>query len=107
MREEVEVCAVRSAQCFAKFITEPIEVGFLIIRIDAYRLGLVFRHIAVRFFAVDLIGLVSLKHFFSDNTNTKVKTKNITNNFSQPPAIHKNIIQLILVQIILSYLLLN
>ena len=100
---------VRSAWCFAKFITEPIEVGFLIIRTNAYHLGSVFRHIAMWFFAVSLIGLIGLKLFFyfSDNTNTKVKTKNITNNFSQQPAIHKNIFQLILIQIILSYSLLN
>ena len=56
------VCTIRSAQCFAKFITELIEVGFLIIRTDAYRLGSVFRPIAVQFFAVGLIGLVGLKH---------------------------------------------
>ena len=103
------VCTIRSAQCFAKFITELIEVGFLIIRTNAYRLRSVFRHITVRFFAVGLIDLVGLKLFFyfSDNTNTKIKSKNITNNFSQQPAIHKNIFQLILIQIILSYLLLN
>ena len=35
---------------------------FFIIRTDAYRLGSVFRPIAVRFFAVGLIGLVDLKH---------------------------------------------
>ena len=45
--------------------------------------------------------------YFSDNTNTKIKSKNITNNFSQQPAIHKNIFQLILIKIILSYSLLN
>ena len=103
------VCAIRSARCFAEFITKLIEVGFLIIRTNAYRLRSVFRHITVRFFAVGLIDLVGLKLFFyfSDNTNTKIKSKNITNNFSQQPAIHKNIFQLILIKIILSYSLLN
>ena len=38
------------AAIFLKFITEPIEIGFLIIRTDAHRLGSVFRPIAVRFF---------------------------------------------------------
>ena len=54
------VCTVRSARFFPKFITEPIGIGFLIIKTDAYRLGSVFRPIAVRFFAVGLIGLVGL-----------------------------------------------
>ena len=76
----VGLCTVQSARFFLKFITEPIEISFLIIRTDAYRLGLVFRHIAVRF---NRFGCLEL--FFLDNTNTKVKTKNNnTNNFSQP-----------------------
>ena len=53
------MCAVRLAQFFSKFITKPIGIGFFIIRTDAYRLGSVFRPIAVQFFAV---GLVGLKH---------------------------------------------
>ena len=54
--------AVRSAQFFLKFVIEPIVIGFLIIKIDAYCLGLILRPIAVWFFTVGLIGVVSLKH---------------------------------------------
>ena len=56
------VCTVRLARFFPKFITEPIGIGFLIIGIDAYRLVSVFRLLAVRFFAVGIIGLIGLKH---------------------------------------------
>ena len=69
------VCTIRSAQCFAKFITELIEVGFLIIRTNAYRLRSVFRHITVRFFAVGLIDLVGLKPFFLFFRQHKHKNK--------------------------------
>ena len=94
------VCAVWSVRFFLKFITEPIEIGFLIIKIDAYRLGSGFRHIAVRFFAVGLVGLVT---FFLDNINTKLKLKTTSQIiFDNQPAIHKNIFQLILIQIILN-----
>ena len=50
-------------QCgfFFKFITEPIEIGFLIIRTDAQHLRSVFRPIAVRFLTVNLIGLFGLR----------------------------------------------
>ena len=36
------LCMVRSAWFFPKLITKSIEINFLIIRADAYRLGLVF-----------------------------------------------------------------
>ena len=70
----VGVCAVRSARFFLKFVTEPIGIGFLIIKTDAYCLGSVFQPIdsslfvlhnfAVRFFAVGLIGLVGFLCMF-------------------------------------------
>ena len=59
---EIGVCAVQSAQFFLKFVTEPIGIGFVIIKTDAYRLGSVFRPIAVGFDQLGLIGLVGLKH---------------------------------------------
>ena len=46
---------------FFKFVTEPIGIGFVIIETDAYRLGLVFRPIAVRF---DRLGLIGIGRFF-------------------------------------------
>ena len=60
--QKVGVYAVRLARFFLKFVTELIGIGFLIFKTDAYRLRSVFQLIAVRFFAVDLIGLVGLKH---------------------------------------------
>ena len=65
---------VRLGWFFLKFITKPIKIGFLIIKINAYRLRSVFRHIAVRFFAVGLIGFVGLKNIFF--RQYKHKTKN-------------------------------
>ena len=59
---ELGVCTVRLAWYFFKFVIEPIEIGFVIIKTDAYRLGSVFRPIAVRFDQLGLIGLVDLKH---------------------------------------------
>ena len=59
---EIGVCVGRSAQFFLKFVIEPIGIGFVIIKTDAYRLGPVFRPISVRFDQLGLIGLVSLKH---------------------------------------------
>ena len=56
------VCAVQSAWFFLKFITEPIGIGFVIIKTDAYRLGSIFRPIMVWFDQLGLIGLVGLKH---------------------------------------------
>ena len=47
---------------FLEFITEPLGIGFVIIKIDAYRLRSVFWPITVRFDRFDLIGLVDLKH---------------------------------------------
>ena len=47
---------------FFTFVIEPIGVGFVIIKIDAYRLESVFRSIAVRFDRLGLIGLFGLKH---------------------------------------------
>ena len=59
---KLRVSAVRLARFFLKFVTKSIKIGFLIIKNDAYRLGLVFQPIAVRCLAVDLISLVGLKH---------------------------------------------
>ena len=56
------MCAIRLAQYFSKFITKPIGVSFLIIKIDAYRLGSVSQPLTMWFLAVGLIGLVGLKH---------------------------------------------
>ena len=42
---------------FFKFVTEPIGIGFVIIKTDAYRLGSVFQPIAVRFDRLGLIGI--------------------------------------------------
>ena len=47
---------------FLEFITEPLGIGFVIIKIDAYRLRSVFWSIKVWFDRFDLIGLVDLKH---------------------------------------------
>ena len=52
----------RSTRFFLKFVTKPIEIGFLIIKIDAYCLESIFRPIAVWFGQLDLIGLIGLKH---------------------------------------------
>ena len=60
----LRVCVVRSAQFFLKFVIEQIGIGFLIIKTDAYRLGSVFRPIAVQFFAVGLIDLVGFLCLF-------------------------------------------
>ena len=54
------VCAVRFARYFFKFVTEPIGIGFVIIKTDAYRLGSVFQPMAVRFDRLGLIYLVGL-----------------------------------------------
>ena len=54
------VCAVRSAWFFFKFVTEPIGIGFVIIKTDAYRLGSIFRPIAAQLDWLGLIGLVGL-----------------------------------------------
>ena len=43
---------------FFKFITEPIEIGFVIIKTDAYQLRSIFRPITVRFDRLGLIGLI-------------------------------------------------
>ena len=56
------VCTVCLVRFFSKFITESIEIAFLIIGIDARCLQSVFRPIAVWFFAVGLIGLTDLKY---------------------------------------------
>ena len=56
------VCVVRLGRFFSKFITEPIDIGFFIIGIDAHHLRSVFRPIAVWFFMVSLLGLVNLKY---------------------------------------------
>ena len=56
------VRVVQSARFFLKFVTEPIGIGFLIIKTNAYRLGSVFRPIVVWFGRFGLIGLVGLKH---------------------------------------------
>ena len=45
---------------FFKFVIELIGIGFVIIKIDTYRLRSVFRPIAVRFNQLGLIGLVGL-----------------------------------------------
>ena len=45
---------------FFKFVTEPIGIGFVIIKTDAYRLGLIFRPIAAQLDWLGLIGLVGL-----------------------------------------------
>ena len=47
---------------FLKFVIELIGIGFLIIKINAYRLGSVFQPIVVWFGRFGLIGLVGLKH---------------------------------------------
>ena len=47
---------------FLEFITKPLGIGFVIIKIDAYQLRLVFWLITVWFDRFDLIGLVDLKH---------------------------------------------
>ena len=52
------MCAVRLVLFFLEFVTELIEIDFLIIKTDAYRLWSVFQPIAVWFFAVGLISLV-------------------------------------------------
>ena len=57
---ELGVCTVRLARYFFKFVTEPIEIGFVIIKTDAYQLGSVFRPMAVRFDRLGLIDLVGL-----------------------------------------------
>ena len=57
---ELGVCTVWLARYFFKFVTEPIEIGFVIIKTDAYQLGLVFRPMAVQFDQLGLIGLVGL-----------------------------------------------
>ena len=57
---ELGVCMVRLARYFFKFVTEPIEIGFVIIKTDAYQLGLVFWPMAVQFDQLGLIGLVGL-----------------------------------------------
>ena len=54
------VCAVWSTQFFFKFVTKPIGIGFIIIKTDAHRLGLIFWPIAMRFDQFSLIGLVGL-----------------------------------------------
>ena len=59
---KLRVSVVRLARFFLKFVTKSIKIGFLIIKTDAYRLGLVFRPIVVQCLAVDLISLVGLKH---------------------------------------------
>ena len=71
---------VRSVRFFSKFITEPIEIGFLIIRTDAHHLRSVFQPIAVPFFAVGLIGLKLFKtlrkyKMFKLNINTPTCSK--------------------------------
>ena len=59
---KLRVSAVRLARFFLKFVTKSIKIGFLIIKTDAYHLGLVFRPIVVKCLAVDLISLIGLKH---------------------------------------------
>ena len=54
------VCAVWFARYFFKFVTEPIGIGFVIIKTNVYRLGSVFRPMVVRFDRLGLIGLVGL-----------------------------------------------
>ena len=56
----IGVCMVRLARFFSKFVTEPIEIAFVIIKTDAYQLGSVFRPMAVRFDRLGLIDLVGL-----------------------------------------------
>ena len=56
------VCTVWPTWFFPKFIIKPIGICFLIIRTNTYRLGSVFRPIALWFLTVCLINLVSLKH---------------------------------------------
>ena len=53
---------VQSARFFLKFVTKPIGINFLIIKIDAYRLGSIFQPIVMQFGWLSLIGLVGLKH---------------------------------------------
>ena len=68
---------------FPKFIIKSIGIDFLIIRIDAYRLGLVFRPIVVWFFVASLIGLIGLKHqknflfYFIKNSAFKPNTQHV------------------------------
>ena len=73
------MCAVRLAQFFLEFVTESIGIGFLIIKTYAYRLGSIFRSIAVRFGQLDLIGLVgfniSLDTYYSVFTCFTIKKK--------------------------------
>ena len=66
MEQEVRVCAVQSAWFFFKFVTEPIGISFVIIKIDAYWLRSVFWPIAVQF---DQLGLISLVSLIWNNNN--------------------------------------
>ena len=45
---------------FFKFVTKSIGIGFVIIKTDAYRLGSIFRPIAVRFVRLGLIDFWSV-----------------------------------------------
>ena len=58
------MCVVQSARFFLNLLPKPIGIGFLIIKIDAYCLGSVFRPIAMWFFAVGLIDLVGFLCLF-------------------------------------------
>jgi len=58
---------------FSQIYIKPIEIGFLLIRTNAHRLRLVFRSIAVRFFAVSLISLKKKTFFILFYFNLKIR----------------------------------